>query len=71
MSEPRQTGFVVKLIYNNSAAVNPRWVRAGSGRGLVTREHATFFPDRATAAVEAEIWEALAAAAFVVVIEPA
>jgi|HubBroStandDraft_6_1064221.scaffolds.fasta_scaffold54399_2 hypothetical protein len=63
-------GYVVKLIYDN-ATVKPRWVMAGRGRGLGTREHATVFPDRKAATAEARIWEVLSNTAFTVVIEPA
>jgi hypothetical protein len=59
MSEPIAAGYVVKLVYGNRA-VGPRWVMAGRGRGLVSRENATVFPDREAAMSEAKLWEGLA-----------
>jgi hypothetical protein len=64
------TGYVVKLLYDN-ISVKPRWVMAGSGRGLVSRENATVFPDREAAMSEAKIWKALATTAFSVIVENA
>ena len=69
MSEAR-TGFVVKLLYA-SAGIEPRWVMAGSGRALSSRENATVFPDRRSAESEANFWRALTTIAFSVVVEPA
>ena len=63
-------GYVVKLLYDNDA-IKPRWVMAGSGRGLGPREHATVFPDHEAAMSEAKIWKRIPATAFAVVIEPA
>ncbi len=70
MSEPHGGGFVIRLIYTNDA-VEPLWVRAGSGRGLGTREHATIFPDREVATAEAKIWKAISETAFAVIVEHA
>jgi hypothetical protein len=64
--------YVVKLLYDNTAA-KPLWVMAEHGRGLgSSRETATVFPNRAAADAEAKIWKALPSpAAFTVVVEPA
>jgi len=62
--------YLVKLLYEN-IDVKPRWVMAGNGRGLGSREQATVFPNRAAANAEAKIWEALSERAFSVVVEPA
>ena len=64
------TGYVVKLVYGNRE-VESRWVVAGTGRGLVSRERATVFPDREAAESEAKIWKGLSGAAFSAVIENA
>jgi hypothetical protein len=64
------TGYVVKLVYANRA-LEWRWVMAGRGRGLGSRENATVFPDRAAAVSEAKIWQALSTQAFSVVVEEA
>ncbi len=69
MSEA-STGYVVKLVYDNRS-VKPRWVMAGSGRGLVSRENATVFPDCEAAMAEAKIWKALSTQAFSIVVETA
>jgi hypothetical protein len=61
---------VVKLLYHN-AAVKPRWVMAGSGRGLGPRDTATIFPDLKAAHAEAQIWKALSETVFSVIVEPA
>jgi len=63
-------GYVVKLLYEN-VDVKPRWVMAGAGRGLVSRENATVFPDREAAMSEAKIWKALSTTAFSVIVEAA
>jgi hypothetical protein len=70
MSEAQQTGFVIKLLYE-SVDVEPRWVMAGAGRGLGSRENATVFPDRRAAESEAKLWKTLATTGFSVVVEPA
>jgi hypothetical protein len=70
MSEQLSESYVVKLRYENTA-IKPRWVMAGSGRGLVARENATVFPDREAAMSEAKIWEALSTKAFSVSVETA
>ncbi len=70
MSEPSARAYVVKLVYANRD-IEARWVMAGDGRGLVTRENATVFPDREAAMSEAQIWESLSNTAFSVVIESA
>jgi hypothetical protein len=61
-------GYVVKLVYDNRD-VEARWVMADAGRGLVSRENATVFPDREAAMSEAKIWQALSATAFCVIVE--
>jgi hypothetical protein len=63
-------GFVVKLVYTDDT-IEPLWVRAGSGRGLGMREHATVFPDREAATAEAKIWKAISETTFAVIVEPA
>jgi hypothetical protein len=69
MSEPMAEGYVVKLVYSTKT-IESRWVMAGSGRGLGSRENATVFPDRESAMTEAKIWKTLSTQAFTVVIEP-
>jgi hypothetical protein len=62
--------FVVKLVYDD-AAIAPRWVKAGSGRGLGLREQATVFPDHEAAQSEADLWQAITPKTFSVLVEPA
>jgi predicted AAA+ superfamily ATPase len=63
-------GFVIKVLYDN-APTKPRWVIAGSGRGLVRRESATVFPNREAAEAEVRIWKLIATVAFLITVEPA
>lgn len=71
MSQAQQTGFVVKLLYEN-ADIKQRWVMAGDGRRLSSsRENATVFPDHGAAQSEANLWKALSTTAFSIIVEPA
>ena len=65
------TAYVVKVFYDD-APNRVRWVMAGRGRALGTRENATVFPNREAADAEAKIWKATSQLApFTVVVEPA
>jgi hypothetical protein len=70
MSKSTADGYVVKLVYGTKTIAS-RWVMAGRGRGLGSRENATVFTDRKAANAEAKIWEALSTQAFDVVVDPA
>jgi hypothetical protein len=70
MSELTAEGYVVKLV-SGTKTIDSRWVMAGRGRGLGSRENATVFPDREAEMAEAKIWKALSTQAFEVVVDPA
>jgi hypothetical protein len=61
---------VIKLVYGD-VAISPQWVHAESDRGLGTRAHATVFPDREAAQLEAEMWKVIAKRGFSVLVDPA
>jgi hypothetical protein len=62
--------FVVKVLYDD-VPDKPRWVMAGTGRGLVARENATEYLSRAEADEESKIWMALPVKGLSAIVEPA
>jgi hypothetical protein len=74
MIGPKQTGYVVKVLYDDNAIAS-RWVLAKHGHGrvgaLVSGTDATVFANSDEAEAEATIWRLLPNARFSVVVEPA
>ncbi len=64
----KRMGFVIKLVHENTDIVT-RWVRAGTNRGLDSRENATVFLTYGAAEAEAKLWAQITPETFAVVID--
>jgi hypothetical protein len=63
--------FVVRLVYDDVAAVSS-WVLLETGRRLtVPRERATVFADHEAAHAEAKLWRVMSPRAYSVFVDPA